>query len=217
MQRSYDTVAADYAALAANELGQKHADAQLLETFSKALAGSGRCLDLGCGPGHLTNYLSEQGIETEGMDISRGMIRQARKRYPGLTFKKGDLWRLKYKDNEFAAVLAKDLLQHVPEQRLQDAFLHMRRLIEPNGALLLAFESGIGVDRLDSWLGHKVNLTFYLHRMVNVVVHLQQAGYQQVGIYRRKPYPELERPHSRVWILAESLPGIPPARKGQGL
>ncbi|MEE4660076.1 MAG: class I SAM-dependent methyltransferase [Halieaceae bacterium] len=217
VQKSYDAVAADYAALTADELRQKPADARLLDKFAAALAGGGRCLDLGCGPGHLTAYLTQHGVETEGLDISRGMIKQARKRYPGLTFTQGDLWKMKYPDNCFAAVVAKDLLQHVPADSLQDFFLEVRRIIEPNGALLIGFEGGIGAERPDTWLGHPVKLTFCFHRLVNVLVQMQQAGFQQVGTYRRQPYPGIERDQARIWILAESLPGVPPARKRQSL
>ena len=217
LQKSYDAIAADFATATAAELDEKPADAGLLAKVADALADSGACLDLGCGPGHVTDFMNRHGVETQGLDISRGMIKQAQKHYPRHSFSQGDLWRMKFKDNCFAAVIAKDLLPHVPADRLQDCFLEMRRVIEPNGALLLRFETGIGVDRADSWLGHKVDLVFCLHRTINVVVQLQQAGYQQVGIYRRKPYLELERPHNHVWILAESLPGIPPARKGLGI
>jgi trans-aconitate 2-methyltransferase len=49
-----------------------------------------RILDLGCGTGHLTNKIAEQGAETVGIDYSSDMIEQARKNYPGLTFEIGD-------------------------------------------------------------------------------------------------------------------------------
>ena len=45
-----------------------------------------RILDLGCGTGHLTEKIREQGAEVIGMDASPEMIAQAKANYPELDF-----------------------------------------------------------------------------------------------------------------------------------
>src|SRR5262245_20032740 len=49
-----------------------------------------RILDLGCGPGQLTNAIAETGAEVVGIDNSPAMIEQARRNYPSLRFEIGD-------------------------------------------------------------------------------------------------------------------------------
>jgi SAM-dependent methyltransferase len=52
---------------------------------------SGRVLELGCGAGRLTGYLSEIATYTLGLDISPAMVAYCRKTYPRATFEEGDL------------------------------------------------------------------------------------------------------------------------------
>lgn len=45
-----------------------------------------RILDLGCGPGNLTQKIAERGADVVGLDSSPAMIGQARQNYPRLQF-----------------------------------------------------------------------------------------------------------------------------------
>lgn len=64
-------------------------EVMLLVRYREAL--SGRVLELGCGAGRLTGYLSEIASSTLGLDISPAMVAYCRKRYPRATFEEGDL------------------------------------------------------------------------------------------------------------------------------
>ncbi len=61
----------------------------LLVRYRDAL--SGRVLELGCGAGRLTGYLSQIAAYTKGVDLSPGMLEYSRRRYPRATFDEGDL------------------------------------------------------------------------------------------------------------------------------
>ena len=52
--------------------------------------------------------------------------------------------------------------------------------------------------------------------MMDMLVHLEQAGFREVSIKRRPPYPG-EPWGERAWLLVEALPGVPPARRGSAL
>jgi trans-aconitate methyltransferase len=45
-----------------------------------------RILDLGCGTGHLTKKIQEEGADVVGIDASPEMIAKAKENYPGLVF-----------------------------------------------------------------------------------------------------------------------------------
>ena len=51
----------------------------------------GRSLDIGCGGGHLSRFLADQGWEVAGFDISPAMIRMAQDRVPTGKFWVDDL------------------------------------------------------------------------------------------------------------------------------
>jgi SAM-dependent methyltransferase len=61
----------------------------LLVTYQTALAG--RVLELGCGAGRLTGYLSQIASYAQGVDLSPEMVAYCRSRYPSAKFDLGDL------------------------------------------------------------------------------------------------------------------------------
>ncbi|MEP7190711.1 MAG: methyltransferase domain-containing protein, partial [Roseiflexaceae bacterium] len=82
LSTSYDRVAADYTANIADELAGKPLDRALLQAFAEQVGTLVPVADLGCGPGHIADFLGRFGVQVEGFDLSEGMIVQARQRYP---------------------------------------------------------------------------------------------------------------------------------------
>jgi len=64
-----------------------------------------KILDLGCGPGQLTQKIAERGADVTGLDASPEMIGQARQNYPKLRFVLEDAARMQF-DGEFDAVFS---------------------------------------------------------------------------------------------------------------
>lgn len=64
-----------------------------------------KILDLGCGPGQLTQKIAERGAEVMGLDASPEMIGQARQNYPHLRFVLEDAAAMRF-DSEFDAVFS---------------------------------------------------------------------------------------------------------------
>lgn len=64
-----------------------------------------RILDLGCGPGNLTEKIARSGAEVVGLDSSPEMIGQARRNYPALSFVLADGAKMELRD-EFDAVFS---------------------------------------------------------------------------------------------------------------
>ena len=68
--------------------------------------GSGRCLDVGCGAGHVLPRLAELGWTPVGIDESHDMLERARRRAPQAETIQGDAVALPFPDGSFdAAVL----------------------------------------------------------------------------------------------------------------
>lgn len=68
-------------------------------------------IDIACGPGHITNWLSKfTGGKIAGIDISEGMIKQAKALYPKIEFRQVAAENLDY-DNEFDIAFCNSSLQ----------------------------------------------------------------------------------------------------------
>jgi SAM-dependent methyltransferase len=95
------------------------------------LAGGGRVLDVGCGPGRYLADLADRGVDAVGLDLSLGMARQALARG---TVVVADAVRLPVLDGSATVVLAAHMLYHLPD--LAAAGAELARVLRPGGRLV---------------------------------------------------------------------------------
>ena len=74
-----------------------------------------RVLDVGCGPGALTAAAAERGARVTGVDLAAGMVAEARRRHPDLTFVEADAEHLPFDDDAFDVALGAFLVNHTPD------------------------------------------------------------------------------------------------------
>lgn len=104
-----------------------------------------RVLDLGCGHGAATDFLARRGFQVVGMDPSPAILKDARERYPHLTFVRGDATSIPVADGTFDAVLLECVLSAVPTG---EALAECARVTSAQGRLLISdvysLDSGSG-------------------------------------------------------------------------
>ncbi|HKO51451.1 MAG TPA: bifunctional 2-polyprenyl-6-hydroxyphenol methylase/3-demethylubiquinol 3-O-methyltransferase UbiG [Polyangiaceae bacterium] len=90
-------------------------------------------LDIGCGGGFLSNYLSCLGHRVTGLDASSDALAVARRydRTGLVRYQQGDALNLPYPDRTFDAVCAMDFLEHIesPDRVVAEA----ARVLKPSG------------------------------------------------------------------------------------
>ena len=74
----------------------------------------GRVLDLGCGTGEMLALLKRRSKFVVGVDLSEGMLKEARRKNPEVALIQADADRLPFADQTFDAVVSITLLQNVP-------------------------------------------------------------------------------------------------------
>ncbi|WP_406040527.1 class I SAM-dependent methyltransferase [Micromonospora sp. NBC_00898] len=105
---SYDTVAESYADLLRDALSGATYERAILGLFAELVrtSGGGPVADIGCGPGRITAYLHNLGVDAFGIDLSPAMIDLARRDHAGLRFEVGSMTDLDLTDSCVAGVLA---------------------------------------------------------------------------------------------------------------
>jgi SAM-dependent methyltransferase len=202
LQTSYDTVAAEYARRIFDELAGKPFDRRLLDDFAALVRGAGPVCDLGCGPGQVARYLHERGVEAFGIDLSPGMVAEARRLSPEIEFRRGDMLALDAPDGAWAGIAAFYSLIHIPREEMVRALCELRRVLRPGGWLLAGFHVGREVLHRDEMWGEPVSLDFLFFLPGEVEGWLREAGFTLETTFERAPYPEVEHPSRRGYVLA---------------
>jgi ubiquinone/menaquinone biosynthesis C-methylase UbiE len=137
-----------------------------------------------------------------GLDLSSGMVAEARRLSRELEFRQGDMLALDLPPDGLAGIVAFYAIVNLPVQQLATAFDEMLRVLEPGGLLLLAFHVGDEIVRPDELWGVPVAMDFYLHSPAMICESLGAAGFAVEEVIEREPYPDVEYPSRRAYIFA---------------
>ncbi len=121
-----------------------------------------KILDIGCGTGHLTKEIANQGTEVVGVDSSLTMIKEGKRLYPQLDLRVKDGEKLDF-NQEFAAVFSNAALHWM--KNAEEVIKGVNRALQPGGRFVAEF-------------GGKGNV----RAIVNAVYEtLEGAGYETEG------------------------------------
>jgi SAM-dependent methyltransferase len=218
IQKSYDGIADEYARHIYTELQHKPLDRELLTRFATRVKGKGAICDMGCGPGHIARFLRDQdhdanrndndansngNIDVFGLDLSPGMLEEARRLNPEISFRQGNMLALDLPDASLAGIAAFYAIVHLPREALPQVFRQMARVLKPDGLLLLAFHIGDETLHRDEWWDRPVTLDFHFFSPQAIQRDLEAAGLVVEELIEREPYaPEVEHQSRRAYIFA---------------
>ena len=103
--------------------------------------GKGPVLDAGSGSGRDVAYLKEEGIDAVGIDLSKELIKYAKKRVKAV-FKERDIRETGFKDGMFRGVWCCATLFHLPKKEAANAIKEFNRILKDNGVLYLSLREG---------------------------------------------------------------------------
>ena len=211
---SSDAVAAAYADQFSEELRHKPLDRALLAAFAEQVRPAGsqrsRVWDVGCGPGQVTAFLAGLGLDAAGVDLSDGMVAQARARHPDLEFRAGSMTALPAPDGSWDGLVSfYSLIHMVDDVDVRTALAEFRRVLADGGLLLLAVHAGQEVRHSAEWFGAAVDVSFRFFDPGWLSAELGRAGFAVEALTRRQPYPGAEVATERAYFLARARPKNP--------
>jgi SAM-dependent methyltransferase len=110
----------------------------------------GPTADIGCGSGRDAAWLDSEGFPTHGFDASEGLLAEARRRYPRISFSHATLPDLAgIEDSSFANVLCETVIMHLAPSEVTTAVERLLAILIPRGILYLSWRVTEGASRRD--------------------------------------------------------------------
>lgn len=177
---AYDAMLQGYLDLVEGRLERRPLARAALSAFAELVrtGGRGPAADIGCGPGHVTDFLAGLGLDVFGVDLSPAMVEHARCSYPGLRFELGSMLDPDLADGALGGILAWYSIIHVPWRLRAEVFAQFHRVLAPGGHLLLGFQIGSDVMHRDEAFGRPVNCDWYRQQPDDVTDLLRDAGFR---------------------------------------
>lgn len=194
VRTSYDRVADNYVAMNLGDITTYPWLRTAIDGFAAAVDGLGPVLDVGCGPGAVTAYLAERGLDVSGVDLSDRMIDHARRLYPGQRFAVASATDLDLADSSLGGILGWWSLFNLPRHILPQVLKSFGRALVPGGHLIIGTHMGDGeIERTEAYGAVPVAWTTHLWQPDDLWDLLAAAGLDPVAELR----------------LSESVAGVP--------
>ncbi len=203
VRNTYNLTAKQYVEEYFDELKNKPIDRKLLKEFAEMVKNKGLIADLGCGPGQITRFLYEQGLDVKGYDLSPELVKHASELTPEIEFYVGNMFSLDIPDESFPGITAFYCIVHIPLEQLNIVFSEIYRVLKSGGILLLSFHTGKDFLRIDELWGQKVAVDFYHFEVPAVEDLIEKTGFVHLETVERPPYDGFEYNSNRAYIFAQ--------------
>jgi SAM-dependent methyltransferase len=201
IRSNYDALARAYAREISGELEHRPLERELLQRFAKECDGP--ICDLGCGPGHVARYVSDFNPRVFGLDLSAGLLREARARHPEIIFLAGNMLEPPFAAAKLAGIIAFYSIIHFDEKQVLRAFEKMCRALKPGGHLLLGVHVGKEVVHADELWRIPVDFDAAFFDLDDLGRKLESHGFTIAETVQRDPHPEVEYQSIRGYIWAQ--------------
>jgi len=109
-----------------------------IDEFISGLIGK-KVLDIGCGAGQITDYLTQKGLDTIGIDFSQELLKIAKQNFPNSKFILADICEYE-QENQVDGIITKDVLFHLSDENLIQVLQKFKNLLKPNGNLCIIMD-----------------------------------------------------------------------------
>ncbi len=111
-----------------------------LHAIVKRFFRPGTTADIGCGSGREVVWLAANGFAAEGFDASDGLLAEARRRYPDLSFAHAELPELRgLAAGSFDNVLCETVIMHLEHADIAPSVRRLLDIVATGGVLYLSW------------------------------------------------------------------------------
>ena len=177
-----------------------------------------KILEIGCGTGRHTQRLVEQSNTVVGIDLSEGMLSQAKKKLPEVNFIHADFFAYEFEKHSFEKILVSLVLEHMDDLNL--FFQKVHDIVVPHGEILISdlhperIANG-SFARFQNSEGEEIHLSSTAHTESSIFKAIEDAsltvnfkkyihGNRELITFNEKWDKYLNRPMLQFWSLSNS-------------
>lgn len=165
-----------------------------LTKFANYLKIGDKILDAGCGAGRDVQYLSEEGFEVTGIDMSKNLIKESLKRFKDGDFRLMDFRNPKFRNGFFNGIWFHGSFCHVKKKNALQTLLNLKKVLKKGGILYVGLREGQG-EKKDKYTDTgNLPLFFAYYTEQEMISLLEKAGFNILKSYTEKDG------HSARWI-----------------
>jgi len=156
-----------------------------LNEFISLLPKKAKILDAGCGHGRDVAYLTDYGFDVIGIDISDGLLEEAKKRAKG-EFKKMDITDMKFKDGEFDGIWSCATLLHLKKEDIPKVLKDFNKILKKDGVLFINVKEGVGEEIRKKKEYNDLPRLFVYYSISEILNLVKEAGFEVINSFTDK-------------------------------
>lgn len=162
----------------------KHHPIEDAAIFLPHLHNNAHILDLSCDPGRDAEIFIKKGFRVTGIDLSKNMVRAAKKKCPNATFHVMNTKELEFSDEKFDGVWANSSLLHISKKDISQALGEVYRVLKMGGIFYLSLKQGDGEHIIsDQRYNIEAKKFFSYFRVEEIEVLLEEGGFDIIKLY----------------------------------
>ena len=156
-------------------------------TFDKTI------LEIGCGSGTFSHWLSKNRNSTIGTDIVASGIKRTIANNAGLkeniiSYSVADAQNLSFKDDSFDVVVMAEVLEHIPVPA--HALTEVRRILKPNGRMLITIPNLTSIRSVMKWTigrrnprGFSIQPVDHIFTIISIRRLIEKCGFRIMDVF----------------------------------
>lgn len=156
--------------------------------FTESLKGK-NILEIGCGPGVDSYFLSQSGLEVTATDFTSEFIRIVRERFPNIKAHQMDMTKPDLPEKSFDGIYAFASFIHLPRSEAKKTLKGFFKLLRKDGVLFLSLIKSFKHAEyiIEDWGGEKGNqMLFTCYDPAIIENLLKVAGFKNIQIHEIK-------------------------------
>ncbi len=153
-----------------------------MRIFRNYIKPGGKILDVGVGPGRHARKFIARGYNVIGIDFSKGMVEEAKRRVPRGDFRLMDMRNLKFKNGTFNGIWCFASLLHIEKKDAPSVVNGFKRVLRPGGILAISVKKGSGERLVGTEAGFAGKRFFSFYTEGELTRLVRNAGFEVMQI-----------------------------------